>query len=430
MKNKPSIKTYLLVALSMIALLSSSGSVSAQGVWPLSPQDSLGTGFTYQGRLEDSSGSSITATCDFSFSLWDSLSSTTGQVGADSLVTGVSVVEGYFVAQVNAGDEFYLDAFTGEARWLEVAVKCGSETTYTTLSPRQPLSAAPYALSLRPGAHIEGEDNLVVENTSPGTGGYIGDSAIVGRIWSSDNNSFAVGGFVEASSGVTTAIYGKNESDAGAGVTGYSLAQTGETIGVYGVSASDEGYGVAGSNSNGIAIAAEGSGIIYSTADTVLYISPHEMVLRNSGDLWVPDLPDVILYPMESGGVRAQAASGASFPFTAYLSIPISTYGTLLGSQMYVKSLEICYTSPTSTIDVTAMMKNDGTTTGYSFYLFDDTDYHTTNYDCYTLTATAPYTPIDNSSWVQFNVNYVGSGIPPFYVEIYTVKLTLTEESS
>jgi len=39
----------------------------------------MGTAFTYQGRLEDPPGTPVTATCDFQFSLWDSLSAPTGQ---------------------------------------------------------------------------------------------------------------------------------------------------------------------------------------------------------------------------------------------------------------------------------------------------------------------------------------------------------------
>jgi hypothetical protein len=106
----------------------------------------------------------------------------------------------------------------------------------------------------------------------------------------------------------------------------------------------------------------------------------------------------------------------------------MSTYGTLLGSQMYVKELEVCYRVSNATIDFTAVMKNNGSATGYSFYASDDTNRQATSRACYTVTDTMPYTPIDNSSWVQFNVS-MGYWVAD-YVEIYTVKVTLTQFAS
>ena len=39
-------------------------------------------------------------------------------------------------------------AFTGDARWLQIAVKCMSDANYTMLAPRQALTPVPYALAL------------------------------------------------------------------------------------------------------------------------------------------------------------------------------------------------------------------------------------------------------------------------------------------
>jgi hypothetical protein len=95
---------------------------------------------------------------------------------------------------------------------------------------------------------------------------------------------------------------------------------------------------------------------------------------------------------------------------------------------MYVEGLEVCYSVSNATIDATAVMKNNGTATGYSFYMLDATDRDATSRTCYTVTDAVPHTPVDNSSWVQFNVS-MGSW-PPVYVEIYTVKVTLTQFAS
>jgi hypothetical protein len=102
-------------------------------------QAALGTAFTYQGQLKKA-GSPISGTCDFQFTLYDDASGGTA-LGTQTR-TGVSVSNGYFTI---SDLDFGADAFRGDARWLQIAVRCTGDTSYTTL-PRQPLTAAPYAL--------------------------------------------------------------------------------------------------------------------------------------------------------------------------------------------------------------------------------------------------------------------------------------------
>jgi hypothetical protein len=114
----------------------------------------VGTSFTYQGFLKDISGNPISDTCDFRFILYDA-DAGGSQVGP-TLVKTVAVVSGYFTAVLDFGSGI----FNGEASWLEVAVKVSGETDYTTLSPRQAVTAAPYAIySSATGSHFHaGED--------------------------------------------------------------------------------------------------------------------------------------------------------------------------------------------------------------------------------------------------------------------------------
>ena len=101
----------------------------------------LGTAFTYQGQLKED-GSPVNGTCDFQFKLYDAQSDGT-QVGSTQTKTNVNVSNGLFTVQLDFGS----DVFTGDARWLEVAVRCPAGSgSYTTLTPRQALTAAPYAL--------------------------------------------------------------------------------------------------------------------------------------------------------------------------------------------------------------------------------------------------------------------------------------------
>jgi hypothetical protein len=101
-----------------------------------------GTAFTYQGQLIQG-GIAVTGSCDFHFSLWDALTGGSQVIGTTTLtLTGVTVTKGLFTVQLDFGT----GAFIGEARWLEIGVKCTGDSDYTTLAPRQPLTPAPYAL--------------------------------------------------------------------------------------------------------------------------------------------------------------------------------------------------------------------------------------------------------------------------------------------
>ena len=126
----------------------------------------LGTGFTYQGQLTDTSGNPIAGPCDFQFSLWDAASGG-AQVGSTQSKTNVSLDNGYFSAALDFG----ATAFQGEARYLQIAVRCPAGSGgYTALSGRVELTAAPYALSLRPGASIQSAGAALNLSTSATTG--------------------------------------------------------------------------------------------------------------------------------------------------------------------------------------------------------------------------------------------------------------------
>ncbi len=111
-------------------------------------QGPIGHTFTYQGRLLKGGFYVDGLTCDFRFSLYDAPVGGT-QAGTTQTVSGVTVRDGYFSAELNSGDEFGAGAFTGDKRYLQIATRCGSETRYTAMDERVPLNAAPYALYAR-----------------------------------------------------------------------------------------------------------------------------------------------------------------------------------------------------------------------------------------------------------------------------------------
>jgi hypothetical protein len=129
-------KLYAVLALVLLIALTASLVVAQD----LEPQASLGTRFTYQGRLTDAGGEPVSDTCDFQFSLWNAESG--GSLAAGPVeVTGVAVSDGLFTARPDLGA-----VFDGTALWLEVGVKCSGDAGYVTLAERQALTAAPHAL--------------------------------------------------------------------------------------------------------------------------------------------------------------------------------------------------------------------------------------------------------------------------------------------
>src|SRR5262245_58161739 len=98
-----------------------------------------GTAFTYQGRLDDG-GSPANGHYDLTFALYDA--ATLGaQQGSTftNIATGVS--NGLFTVTLDFGNQF-----PGPDRWLEIGVRTNGSGAFSTLSPRQQLTATPYAV--------------------------------------------------------------------------------------------------------------------------------------------------------------------------------------------------------------------------------------------------------------------------------------------
>ena len=97
------------------------------------------TAFTYQGRL-NSGGAAATGIFDVRFAIFD-LSSGGAQQGNLLTNSATAVTNGLFTVALDFGNQF-----PGANRWLEVGVRTNGSGTFTTLAPRQPVTAAPYAI--------------------------------------------------------------------------------------------------------------------------------------------------------------------------------------------------------------------------------------------------------------------------------------------
>jgi hypothetical protein len=109
------------------------------------PARALSPAFTFQGQLQQS-GLLQNGNCDFQFSLYDAASGGS-KLGATQTTSHVTVQDGLFTVTLNAGSEFGANAFDGNDRWLEMAVRCpaGAGSFSSPFVPRQALTVSPYA---------------------------------------------------------------------------------------------------------------------------------------------------------------------------------------------------------------------------------------------------------------------------------------------
>jgi len=98
------------------------------------------TAFTYQGRL-NGNGAPANGLYDFTFQAFDAPAAG-NSLGGTVNVNAVAVTNGLFTALVDLDDS----PFTGPARWLQISVSTNGAGSFTTLTPRQPLTPSPYAI--------------------------------------------------------------------------------------------------------------------------------------------------------------------------------------------------------------------------------------------------------------------------------------------
>ncbi|HZE22174.1 MAG TPA: hypothetical protein VE082_08980, partial [Desulfobaccales bacterium] len=240
MKTKVSL---VLLALLFAGLFGGEGgarSARAQSEGPAGPQapgGSPATAFTYQGQLQDG-GHPANGSYDFRFILYDA--GTDGnQVGVTLEKGDLAVSQGIFSTVLDFGNPY-----NGQLLWLEVAVRPGDSTgAYTALSPRQALTAAPYA-AYSYGVNAASHNHL-------------------GQTWSGGNNPLEITGSFGMPDYAPLVLsnptgYGLRVISAGyAGVRVNSAGMDGVYVNTagspssYSISTANNGFEVAGAQGNG-----------------------------------------------------------------------------------------------------------------------------------------------------------------------------------
>jgi hypothetical protein len=260
----------------------------------------LGTGFTYQGRLTED-GAPANGLYDIRFILYDSETGGS-QVGViTETQEDVSVTDGVFTTNLDFG----AGSFNGDARWLEIAVRPGASVgTFTVLSPRQAVSATPYALVAQSAAGL-----LLPFSGSASTTGSNSTFAITQPA----GGGIAISGMrTSTSSDEQPAIYALNNGGGAA---------------LQAESASDDGTGVQGTSTglSGIGGSFKGAtGIEVDGAIKVNGTNPAAFVqtIDTSGNTCASDRATIIDSPLTNGDVKAMVL--VTFKATAGGAIPAS----------------------------------------------------------------------------------------------------------
>lgn len=183
--------------------------------------------FTYQGLLR-ASGLPLNGLCDLQFTAWNAASA--GAALSPTQTVTTNVTDGLFTVTLNDAAQFPDSVLDGRAVWVEIGVRSPSGSgSYTTLSPRQPLTAAPVASTLAPHAVIRAGDTF---NGYPAmmvdarTELYGNPEAL--RVHAAPSNAWL--------SFAPSALWA--DSDAGNGVVGVTRAGTG----VFGGAAEEAGW--------------------------------------------------------------------------------------------------------------------------------------------------------------------------------------------
>src|SRR6266851_1733554 len=129
MRPKLLYKISLAVAAMALAFLLAANSAFAQG-----------SSFTYQGRLTDG-GTVANGLYDLQFALFDSASSG-AQIGSTQTLNSVLVSAGVFSVTLDFG----ANSFNGANRFLEISARLSGAGSFNLLTPRQQVTATPYAI--------------------------------------------------------------------------------------------------------------------------------------------------------------------------------------------------------------------------------------------------------------------------------------------
>jgi len=372
-------------ALLVLALLAGgflTYSARAQGSQPpgreaVDAPDAVSNYIPVQGRLTDDAGTPLDGDYSLTFRLYDDNSDEAIALCSYTITTAVD--NGLFSTYMNAST--CADKIDG--RQLYLGIQVGSDAEMT---PRAYIDNVPYAWSLRPGAQIEAnldEALLTVYNT-----GGLGEA-----IWAS--------------------------SLGGPGIYGASLIAPGVHGNSWG------GAGVYGESLGGAAIAAGGTGIITSTAETSLWISGNGVRPFDSTDTTQISMDTI-------GGALVRSGSAGD----KYVMLPVTLPGVLYGQNVTITAIDIYFLAQgefEGITDIRVRRQNNVVCATCYLDILHDPDFHGCDRNVTPTGCSLHYELTDNNELsASSGVIHIGLGLTfggtSSYVEIGGVKLTLAHD--
>jgi hypothetical protein len=204
----------------------------------------------YQGKLTDNASEPLSGTYTMAFRLYNVA---TGGTARDTDTHSVEVTDGLF----NTHIDFNQSYFDGRELWLGITVGLDSE-----MMPRYELSAVPYALSLKPGAVINGSVSGAVLDVTNTYGDFcegvsVSTSGSHSRgIYATSSGDDSEGILATSSGNDSTSVWASAFGDDSTGVLAYTFGDDSEGVRAY--TTGNNSFGVYactidGNNSVGVA---------------------------------------------------------------------------------------------------------------------------------------------------------------------------------
>jgi hypothetical protein len=180
-----------------------------------------GTAFIYQGRL--ASGANVAnGNYDLTVALFN-VASGPGQVGNTLTNSAVAVSNGLFTVELDFNANFPGGIPPAGERWLEISVRTNGPGAFTTLTPRQKITATPYAIYSGGAATANSANSVAAANIS----GLISLAQLPGAVVTNNASNVTLNGlFVGNGAGITNVNLPANSGGAISSGGGFALSSS------------------------------------------------------------------------------------------------------------------------------------------------------------------------------------------------------------
>jgi hypothetical protein len=239
-----------------------------------------GTAFTYQGQLNNY-GSPANGSYDLAFTIYDSTNINGNLIAGPLTNSAIAVSNGLFVVTLDFGG----GVFSGPALWLEIGVRTNGGSNFITLSPRQPLTAVPYAVMANSASNLLGTlpatqltGALPVSQVS----GVLPAAQLPTQVLTNHESAVVIGGTFVGNGSSLTNINAANVAAGGSLINVSIVGPTNNTLAASNITVSAGQLAVNGSNT-------PATGILIGSGSTAYQLT--------TDPVRVPNVPVAVLQP-------------------------------------------------------------------------------------------------------------------------------------